>query len=412
MKLPLGIFSFVWAVSAFCGQSLLAREIPTVTAEGFSVPQPNPVFVFPRDHGAHPDFKIEWWYLTGHLYTSEAVPRRFGFQATFFRNAAPRDAAAVRPGTGSNPPAFGHDQIYLAHMALLDAGTGRFLHQERLNRAGWNASAATDTLDVVNGDWSLSFSKSPQPLQTMPKAANQSLIDKKPLTRDGEDAALPLRLIGGIRADARFDFTLTPVKPLVLFGDAGYSRKGSAPTAASYYLTYSRLAAAGTLTLDGVVLPVSGTAWMDHEISSSQLDENQVGWDWLSVQFNDGRELMFYALRNTDGSFDPASTLTWIDRDGKPTRAPYRWEALTRWTSPHTGASYPQRIRLTTTDPANGSERVLLVEPLHPDQELGGTLGGVTYWEGACRILDAGGRELGSAYLELTGYDKAVSVLR
>jgi predicted secreted hydrolase len=151
---------------------------------------------------------------------------------------------------------------------------------------------------------------------------------------------------------------------------------------------------------------------MDHEYSSSQLDQNQVGWDWLSAQLADGRELMFYRLRTTDGGTDAASTLTWVDRDGRATTAPFRWEPLTTWKSPHTGAVYPQRVRLTTTDPATGAEAVFLVDPLHPDQELGGSLGGVTYWEGACRVRSPAGVELGSAYLELTGYDRAVEALR
>ena len=365
----------------FVGPSSARADIPAFTADGFRVPQPGPTFAFPRDHGSHPDYKIEWWYLTGHLFTAETPSRRFGFQATFFRSAAPREVAA-RPGA----PAFGHDQIYLAHMALVDIGTGRFLHQERLNRAGWDASASTETLDVRNGDWSLRFL---------------------------DPVAEKMELIGGIRADARFTLTLTPAKPLVRFGDAGYSRKGDAPTAASYYLTFSRLAVTGSLTLDGAdPVAVTGQSWMDHEYSSSQLDQNQVGWDWLSAQLDDGRELMFYALRRTDGSLDPASTLTWIARDGTLTRAPYLWEPLTTWKSPHTGATYPQRIRLTTTDPATGSEVVLIVDPYHNDQELGGTLGGVTYWEGACRILAPDGASLGSAYMELTGYDRPVEVLR
>jgi predicted secreted hydrolase len=360
-------------------------EIPALTADGFAVPRPDPVFAFPRDHGSHPDYKIEWWYLTGHLYADEGpAPRRFGFQATFFRSAAPRDVAA-RPG----PAAFGHDQIYLAHMALIDVSTGRFLHQERLNRAGWDAAASTSTLDVRNGDWSLTLAD--------PAAAT---------------GAETLTLVGGIRADARFALTLVPKKPLVRFGVGGYSRKGAAPTAASYYLTFPRLAATGTLTLDGRALRVSGEAWMDHEYSSSQLDQNQVGWDWLSAQLDDGRELMFYRLRTTEGGTDPASTLTWVDRDGRAATAPFRWEPLTTWKSPHTGAIYPQRIRLTTTDPATAAEAVFLVEPLHPDQELGGSLGGVTYWEGACRVLSPAGAPLGAAYLELTGYDRAVEALR
>jgi predicted secreted hydrolase len=369
------------AFCAFCGQLFGSELIPALTADGFAVPRPAPTFTFPRDHGSHPDYKIEWWYLTGHLFTEEKTsPRRFGFQATFFRFASPR-LVAVQPA----PESFGHDQIYLAHMALIDVSTGRFLHQERLNRAGWDAAASTTTLDVRNGDWSL------------------RLLDIEKET---------LALTGGIGAEARFTFTLTPVKPLVRFGDGGYSRKGSAPTAASYYLTFSRLAAAGTLTLNGQALPVSGTAWMDHEYSSSQLDAGQVGWDWLSAQLNDGREIMFYALRRADGSHDTTSTLTWIDAAGRLSTSAYQWEPLTTWQSPHTGAVYPSRIRLTTTDPATGKPAIFIIAPFHPDQELGGKLGGVTYWEGACQLLSPEGAELGSAYLELTGYDKPVDVIR
>ena len=365
------------ALSALlCGHT---SEIPALTPDGFRVPQPDPTFTFPRDHGSHPDYKIEWWYLTGHLFTQESPARRFGFQATFFRFAAPPVTAAIPA-----PAGFGHDQMFLAHMALIDVSTGRFLHQERLNRAGWDASASTAALDLRNGDWSL---------------------------RLADPAAETLSLTGGIRADARFSLTLTPQKPLVRFGEGGYSRKGAAPTAASYYLTFPRLAAAGRLTLDGQEIPVAGEAWMDHEYSSSQLDRDQVGWDWLSAQLKDGRELMFYRLRTRDGGTDPASTLTWIDRDGKTQRAPFRCEPLDTWKSPHTGATYPHRIRLTTTDPATGAEAVFLVEPLAADQELGGKLGGVTYWEGACRLLGADGAELGNAYLELTGYDRAIEAL-
>ncbi len=346
------------------------------------MPQPGREFVFPRDHGSHPDYRIEWWYLTGHLFTEEPRPRRFGFQATFFRSASPLEAAA-RPA----PAAFGHDQIYLAHMALVDIGTGRFIYQERLNRAGWDAAASTETLDLRNGDWSLRFL---------------------------DPAAERMELRGGVRAEARFTLALSPLKPRVLFGEAGYSRKGASPTAASHYITFTRLEVSGELVL-GAAPPVrvGGLAWMDHEFGSSKLDEDQVGWDWLSAQLHDGREIMFYALRRRDGSIDPVSTLTWIDREGRTATAPWRWEPLTFWRSPRTGAVYPQRIRLTTTDPASGAEAVFLVEPFHAAQELLGEVGGVTYWEGACRILSADGRtELGSAYMELTGYDRPVDVVR
>ena len=340
---------------------------PPTTADGFALPQPGHRFEFPRDHGSHPEFKIEWWYVTGHLFASPE--RRFGFQATFFRYAGPRTpGAAVTAGS---------DDIFLAHMAVTDVAAGKFIHQERLNRAGWDASAARDTLDTANGNWSL------------------RLVDS---------AANRFQLVGGVRAEAAFRLDLTSTKPLVVFGENSVSRKGADAAAASYYLTLSRLRADGDLSVGAEKLHVTGEAWMDHEISSSQLSGGQVGWDWLSVQFNDHRELMIYRLRRQDGTADPASTLTWVDAAGRTQRAAFTWEVLDRWQSPATGASYPARILLTATDPATSTPVKLTIEPLAQDQELTGTLGGIPYWEGACRVRDAAGREVGSAYLELTGY--------
>jgi predicted secreted hydrolase len=345
-----------------------AAEMPLTTAEGFAVPQPGRVFTFPRDHGSHPEFKIEWWYVTGHLFTAERA-RRFGYQATFFRSASPDKTV----------------QFHLAHMALIDETSGRFYHQERLNREGWDAGAATATLAVHNGPWSLRL---------------------LPDTSAGER----IELRGAVRGAVGFAFTLSPSKPLVVFGENGISRKGAAPTAASYYLTFPRLRTEGLLTLGEETLTVTGESWMDHEISSSQLDENQVGWDWAGIQLNDGREVMFYRMRLRDGSADPASTLTWVDAAGVPRKSDFKWEVLERWTSPATGAVYPVRVRLTSTDPVSGQRVALTLVPLAKNQELEGKSGGISYWEGACRVLDADGREIGSAYLELTGYAKDLKI--
>jgi predicted secreted hydrolase len=341
---------------------------PLTTAEGFAVPRPGKVFSFPRDHGSHPDFKLEWWYVTGHLFkdgSEGAGGRRFGFQATFFRQAAPDKSM----------------QLHLAHMAIIDVATGNFLHQERLNRAGWDAGSAVETLDVQQGNWSLRLSD--------------------PAAVAGAER---MELRGGVQAEAALALTLTPVKPLVVFGENGVSRKGAAPTAASYYLTFSRLRAEGEVTLGAETFAVRGEAWMDHEISSSQLDTNQVGWDWVSVQFRDGRELMMYRLRTRDGGADPASSLTWVDAAGTPVKQKFLWEVLDTWKSPATGAVYPARVAIATTDPVTGAAVRYTVEPLARDQELAGRLGGIAYWEGACRVRDAAGKEVGSAYMELTGY--------
>lgn len=363
------LLAFLLSATAHAEVPPLARQ----TADGLAVPQLGRVFSFPRDHGSHPEFRIEWWYITGHLFAPDA--RRFGFQATFFRRANDRDKA------GRGTPAFGDREVYLAHMSLLDATTGRFLHEERLNRDGWDASAATDTLALTNGNWSLHLA-----------------------APDTE----AMRLVGSVHADALFQLTLTPGKPLVVFGEDSVSRKGADPTAASHYLTFTRLQTSGTLRLEGRTFEVSGRAWMDHEISSSQLDEGQTGWDWCSLQLQDGWDLMAYRLRRADGSSDPFSTVAWISPDGRVTHHPatsFSWIPVETWRSPATGGDYPVRYRLTVPARAGGTTReVLEIRPLAPDQELTGALGGIAYWEGAGDVLDARGRTIGRCYTELTGY--------
>lgn len=370
-----GVLSLAW-MGLTWGQTVdSAAPLAARTAEGFAVPQPGTRLEFPRDHGSHPAFKVEWWYVTGHLWAGK---RRFGFQATFFRFA---DRPAQGPADAPEAAPRLHT-LHLAHMALLDVQTGKHYHQERLNREGWDASAAPDRLDLRNGNWRL-------------------------WADPGEVADPPLRLQGGVRADLAFDLALTPTKGHVIFGRDGVSRKGAAVTAASYYITFPRLQATGTLRLGAEELAVTGQAWMDHEISSSQLGEGQVGWDWASIQLTDGRELMVYVMRHADGRADPFSTLAWVNRDGEVTQqGPDRFslKGSRIWTSPRTGARYPLDLELRCRDPETGQDRLLRLLPLADAQEMHGVLGNVSYWEGACRVLDAEGREIGSAYVELTGY--------
>ena len=366
----------LWLTFLFALMPLQSQEAPLIsvnkTSEGFSIPQAGKTFSFPRDHGNHPDFKIEWWYVTGHLFAEDG--RRFGFQATFFRQAA-----SSKPDAGTNP-LFQHQQFHLAHMALLDVKTGKFLHQERLNREGWDAASSVETLDVSNGNWSLQ----------MTDVTSQTM-----------------KLRGSVLGEADFDLSLSPAKPLVVFGENGVSRKAQLPTAASHYLTFTRLKTSGTLRLGDVLFNVKGEAWMDHEISSSQLSQEQAGWDWASIQLKDGREIMVYRLRKKDGSMDEFSTLAWIDAAAnvqhfKPDR--YKWAELGHWKSPLTGANYPIRVGIQTTDPVTQTSVSFTLEPLAEAQEQTGVLGGSAYWEGACRVLDDKGNDVGSAFLELSGY--------
>ena len=289
---------FVWMVAcAFAAD-------PPAASEGYAFPQAGRKFTFPRDHGSHPEFKIEWWYLTGHLYAEDG--RRFGLQATFFRRA---------DGTASK------GNIFLAHMALLDVKSGRFIHQERLNREGWDASAAIGSLDVKCGPWSLRM-----------------------------DEAGTMKVIGSVRAEASFALELKPAKPLVIFGENGVSRKGAAPTAASHYLTFPRLETRGVLTLGTEQIKTHGEMWMDHEMSSSQLGEDQVGWDWACLQLRDGREAMVYRMRRRDGATDPFSTLAWVDAAGAVQHVgakDFTLSPIGSWRSPRSGAEYPSGVNGT-----------------------------------------------------------------
>ncbi|MEY5026300.1 MAG: hypothetical protein RLZZ244_1828 [Verrucomicrobiota bacterium] len=364
---------------ALHAQSPPQRPLASRTPEGFAVPQPHPSFAFPRDHGSHPEFKVEWWYLTGHLFDSRQ--RRFGFQATFFRHAAP-------PGTGPDrtSPQFRSDELFLFHAALLDASTGKFVHHERMARAGWEAHASRDTLEVRLAD-----------------AALRLIPDAPQATRFWLESTFP--------SGEAFSLRLTPLKPLVFFGKEGVSRKGDSDTAASWYLTFPRMEVAGDIRLGDAKIPVTGQAWMDHEISSSQLTPEQSGWDWAGIQLSDGREIMTYRLRRKDGSTDPASALVWVDRQGKLTHydaSQFQWKPQSQWKSPRTRGEYPLPVVLHCIDPETGHPRQFQLQPLALDQELHGRLGGLSYWEGACHVLSEG-KPAGSAYVELTGYASDLS---
>lgn len=326
------------------------------TPDGFAIPQKGRVFEFPRDHGSHEAFRTEWWYLTGHL--DGADERRFGFQVTFFRQAG-RDEATGKVS-----------HLHLAHAALLDAASDRFLHEEKLNREGWDAYSSATTLDVRNANWSLRL----------------DAVTKR------------ITVAATVKAVAVLKLEMDAVKPLVVFGEEGVSRKGANESAGSHYLTFPRLKASGTVKIGPQEHSVKGEAWMDHEFSSSQLDEGQVGWDWAAIQLKDGREIMVYRMRRTDGSTDAASTLTWIAKDGTLKKAAFDWKTLATWKSPHSGAAYPNHVRIESDD------SVFELRPVAQDQEQGGSISGLPYWEGACDVRDARGEVIGRAFLELAGY--------
>jgi len=340
------------ALAALAGILASAQSRPFRTAE------PGYVFRFPRDHGAHPDFRTEWWYFTGHLWNAQG--QRYGYQLTFFRSAL--------DGAWKGSPAWRSDQIHLAHAALTDVAGRSFTAEERLNREGIPAQASVTGLDLRNAAWTA-------------RAEGDRI--HLAFTVGGRDLALDL----------------DPASKPVIYGEGGVTRKGADPGATSHYVTFPRLATAGSLTGPRREV-LHGSSWMDHEFSSSQLSRGQVGWDWAGIQLRDGHSLMVYRLRDREGGQDPCSLLTECDAGGRVVRSTHAFRlAGGAWRSPHSAGVYPLPLRLEAWG------RAWRMEPLVPDQELRTRLGaGITYWEGACRVLDEQGREAGDAYVELTGY--------
>jgi predicted secreted hydrolase len=346
------------------------------TAEEFRVAREGYRYTFPRDHGAHEAFRTEWWYYTGQLTANDG--RSFGYQLTFFRRGMPHEQT-------NNPTSqWAVTQLYLAHFAVSDLSKGRFRYAEKISRAGLGkAGAADDRLHVWIDRWGAESSVASPATQTLTAA-------------DG-DLALQL--------------TVSPDKPLVVHGTDGISHKGSAPGQASHYYSFTRLATNGKLTIGNESFDVTGTSWMDHEFGSAELGKDLVGWDWFSLQLDDQRELMLYRLRRADGSADPVSSGTLIDREGRGQHlsiGDFTLEPTSHWTSPASKAHYPQRWRLTIPS----QQLSLELAPLMAEQELSTTRSTqVTYWEGAieARGTTQGRPIQGKGYMELTGYAERFS---
>lgn len=366
-----------FAVSSFtANEARAAFPAQAFDPDGFALATPGVELEFPRDHGSHPAFKSEWWYVTGQLETPDGA-HEYGFQITFFRSAT-RDATSAEADGDSPSPS----QLYMAHAALFDKKTGQFHHEERLNSGDWNADAAVGSLDLYNGNWYL------------------RMIDPD------TEAMISRFSLSGV---AQLNLSLKPEKPKTLFGDQGFSKKGAEPGAASYYVTFTRLDVAGEIEIDGEAVPITGQAWMDHEFSSSQLSEGQIGWNWTSLQFDDGSELMAYVMRREDGQVDPHSRLTFIDPTGATTELTgdaFAWTPLRYWRSEQSGARYPVEYQLSWK--VGDTRRAITVKPFGDEQELLGQIGDFVYWEGAGQAFDESGKLVGVGYTELAGYDQSL----
>ena len=321
-------------------------------------------FVFPADHGPHPEYRNEWWYVTGNLDSTSG--RRFGFELTIFR-------FALTPEVPESDSDWRTNQVFVAHFAVTDADSKRFYAAERYSRgAAGLAGASTDPLRVWIDDWSITAAGEPKHWRLSAADANFAI-----------------------------ELDIRALKEPALNGDAGLSQKSAEIGNASYYYSITRWATEGSVRIDDESFAVSGLSWLDREWSSSALGRDQQGWDWFALQLDDGSELMFYNLRKTDGSQDVYSAGTWIAADGATrslTPDDVQIDVLANWHSP-AGGTYPAKWRLHFPD----VELWVDVEPVIADQELF-TI--VRYWEGAVDVKGerAGEPLSGRGYVELTGY--------
>ncbi len=331
-------------------------------------------YEFPRDHFNHEDYRTEWWYTTGNLVAADG--HHYGFELTFFRQGVDREEVKAEP--------WDIRDLYLAHLALSDLDGGQFYDTERTNRSGPGiAGVDANQQRIWNGNWEFRWN-----------GASEILLRA---------------------ADERFSLSLSlnPEKPPVIHGENGVSQKAPGAGHASHYISFTRLNTTGTIEVGGTSISVSGTSWMDHEFFTNQLGAAQVGWNWLSIQLADNTELMLYQFRRKDGSFDPFSSGTYVDAQGKSLHLTagdfHLLPTGEEWTSPTTGAKYP--VAWNMEIPKLGLK--LAATTRLQSQELGEQNKLVpSYWEGAIEVR--GTREAkgvtGVGYLEMTGYDRPIEM--
>jgi len=322
---------------------------------------PGDTVELPRDLYVRKDYRIQWWYFTGHLF--DAKGREFGYELTFF-------AAGVQKRMYRSN--FGMNTVYLSHFAVSDVQGNRFYHFSNADSGSFGFAGADDTRLHV---W----------------------VDK-----DSLEGSMKSMQIRASAEDISLDLSLTPEKPVSLNGDRGYSRKSAdSPLIASLYFSWTDLSTKGTLRLGDTVVHVKGKSWFDREISSRGLGKNEVGWDWFAIQLDDGREIMLYTIRSREGFINQYSSGTYVSQDGKYRhleRGDFSITVLSHHVSDQSGTRYPSKWKI-----AIPSENLnLLVTPLIEDQEfMAADTMETSYWEGTCRVE---GIAKGRAYVEMTGY--------
>lgn len=347
------------------GSSRLSDLLSDGGLEGYARATEPRDFRFPEDHGPHPEFRNEWWYVTGNL--DGVAGERFGFELTFFRfSLTPQGHSGIDSSWQTN-------QVYIAHFAITDVSAKEFHVAQRYSRGSAGlAGAKADPFRLWLDDWSIE---------------GDNTSGRWHLRAHGDDFGIDLELL--------------PLKPAILNGDGGLSQKSDIPGNASYYYSIPRLQSIGTLNVAERNYSVTGLSWLDREWSSSALSKSQRGWDWFALQLSDGSELMFYQLRRTDGSIDIHSAGTWIDANGKATRllSDDVLISVTGYWQSERGDRYPAAWEMDIPS-LNLS---LSVTPVMADQEL---ITNVRYWEGAVDVsAKASGTSVsGRGYVELTGY--------
>ena len=321
---------------------------------------------FPRDLGSHPDYAIEWWYITGRLL---AGARELGFQLTFFRSRV--------PSTQNMTSAFAAKQLIFAHAAVTDVTAKKLWHDQRIAREGFGiAEASQSDTELTLRDWALRRD------------------DKRYQAK-------------AMASDFSFDLVLNETQALLLQGDRGLSRKGPQPGQNSYYYSLPQLQVSGTLSLGKESLRVQGAAWLDHEWSQSLLDPLAVGWDWIGINLLDGSALTAFQMRDKSGqAIWNGGSFRAGARGAKSqvfTRGEIQFVAVRQWASPSTKANYPVEWTLQTP---LGRYRV---RGVIDNQELDSRAStGAVYWEGLSELFDSADHLVGRGYLEMTGYAGAL----
>jgi len=362
--------AILFVMMCFISPSIFAADsLPSTTR--FSSAKPGYAYIFPRDHGSHDKYQTEWWYFTGHLVGADG--RRFGYELTFFRRGIDS------PHVWNNPSQWAMRHVYLAHLALTDEDAGQFRFAEKISRAGiGKAGARAGSLDVWIDRWSV-----------------------KAVSPDHRQFHLQANA-----RDFSIDLVVEPRKSPVIHGNNGVSSKGPQPDQTSHYYSLTRLHTMGSVVVGNTSITVEGVSWMDHEFGSGDLAEHLIGWDWFSLQLDNDHEIMAYGLRRSDGTFDPASSGTFVLPNGSSRALAFqdlKISVTRHWTSPVSGARYPHQWTFSIPD----EDIELSLSPRMANQELITTRSTrVTYWEGAVDVTGTWkGQDIhGQGYVELTGY--------